>query len=324
MHPNCRRGSLPKIRGSRLSAVPFCISILTSVRRIVKIAVRFLHTKTALCDRKDTQSRFAVNAARSIVCVETVIMRGLPGSGKSFQCRTQHCVCWDNHIFVENATVVSVSMPHAALCVSRPTFCRTPVRPFDVSMPHAALCVLGQLCVDGGVSCREPFQCRTQHCVCWDAQSGNEYVVANVFQCRTQHCVCWDKNREQGAQDADFMFQCRTQHCVCRDSKAIDGARVESVFQCRTQHCVCRDMYILRSFAAKVRVSMPHAALCVSGPRSKECQQRPSSVSMPHAALCVSGLIFCNLTQHNINVSMPHAALCVSGRCVPQPLSRAG
>ena len=51
--------------------MPFCISILTSVRRIVKIAVRFLHTKTALCDRKDTQSRFAVNAARSIVCVET-------------------------------------------------------------------------------------------------------------------------------------------------------------------------------------------------------------------------------------------------------------
>ena len=73
MHPNCRRGSLPKMRGSRLSAVPFCISILTSVRRIVKIAVRFLHTKTALCDRKDTQSRFAVNAARSIVCVETPI-----------------------------------------------------------------------------------------------------------------------------------------------------------------------------------------------------------------------------------------------------------
>ena len=71
MHPNCRRGSLLNIRGSRLSAVPFCISILTSVRRIVKIAVRFLHTKTALCDRKDTQSRFAVNAARSIVCVGT-------------------------------------------------------------------------------------------------------------------------------------------------------------------------------------------------------------------------------------------------------------
>ena len=84
MHPNCRRGSLPKMRGSRLSAVPFCISILTSVRRIVKIAVRFLHTKTALCDRKDTQSRFAVNAARSIVWLGRRSTRCLRGSGTSF------------------------------------------------------------------------------------------------------------------------------------------------------------------------------------------------------------------------------------------------
>ena len=66
----------------------------TIMRRIVKIAVRFLHTKTALCDRKDTQSRFAVNAARSIVCVETVI----PNPCHHAQ---------------------GVSMPHAALCVSR-------------------------------------------------------------------------------------------------------------------------------------------------------------------------------------------------------------
>ena len=96
------------------------LSVLTSVRRIVKIAVRFLHTKTALCDRKDTQSRFAVNAARSIVCVETppcstrysrrlgsfnaarsivcveTPSRLLPRKGTPlFQCRTQHCVCRD-------------------------------------------------------------------------------------------------------------------------------------------------------------------------------------------------------------------------------------
>ena len=31
----------------------------------------FFAYETALCDRKDTQSRFAVNAARSIVCVGT-------------------------------------------------------------------------------------------------------------------------------------------------------------------------------------------------------------------------------------------------------------
>ncbi len=33
--------------------------------------MRFSHTKTALCDRKDTQSRFAVNAACGIMCVGT-------------------------------------------------------------------------------------------------------------------------------------------------------------------------------------------------------------------------------------------------------------
>ena len=60
------------------------LSVLTSVRRIVKIAVRFLHTKTALCDRKDTQSRFAVNAARSIVCVETRMDKSLIPHGGSF------------------------------------------------------------------------------------------------------------------------------------------------------------------------------------------------------------------------------------------------
>ena len=71
------------------------LSVLTSVRRIVKIAVRFLHTKTALCDRKDTQSRFAVNAARSIVCVETSSVPFATRRSKRFQCRTQHCVCRD-------------------------------------------------------------------------------------------------------------------------------------------------------------------------------------------------------------------------------------
>lgn len=61
--------------------MPFCISILSSVCRIVKIAVRFLYTKTALCDRKDTQSRFVVNAARSIVCVETLCPAALVPRG---------------------------------------------------------------------------------------------------------------------------------------------------------------------------------------------------------------------------------------------------
>ena len=47
-------------------------------------------------------------------------------------------------------------------------------------------------------------------------------------------------------------------------------------------------------------------------------------VSMPHAALCVSGQDSRHPESCGKVVSMPHAALCVSGLCVPQPLSRAG
>ena len=84
------------------------------------------------------------NAARSIVCVETFIASRLVAERARFQCRTQHCVCRDiiknyinnslaesfnaarsivcvetkdNVIIMANNTV---SMPHAALCVSRP------------------------------------------------------------------------------------------------------------------------------------------------------------------------------------------------------------
>ena len=240
MHPNCRRGSLPNIRGSRLSAVPFCISILTSVRRIIKIAVRFLHTKTALCDRKDTQSRFAVNAARSIVCVETSYPRKFNVGRGRFQCRTQHCVCRD-------------------------------INSWELRLGEGAFQCRTQHCV-----CRDKneryygrdivvFQCRTQHCVCRDLVLGLEQSFLLMFQCRTQHCVCRD-----AFAPTDFTFQitgfnaarsivcvetrvefwrflCQTcfnaaRSIVCVETVlAMTGEDEEFGFQCRTQHCVCRD-----------------------------------------------------------------------------------
>ena len=170
MHPNCRRGSLPNIRGSRLSAVPFCISILTSVRRIIKIAVRFLHTKTALCDRKDTQSRFAVNAARSIVCVETLLM-------KTFR-----------------NPLMSVSMPHAALCVSRHGKAPWYHRHLQVSMPHAALCVSRQ----NAGKCREfcEYVSMPHAALCVSRLDSLRWVFMNnpvsmphAALCVSRHCV---------------------------------------------------------------------------------------------------------------------------------------
>ena len=86
-----------------------------------------------------------------------------------------------------------------------------------------------------------------------------------------------------------------------------------------------------------VLLSIPHAALYVSGPdgrsgiskklkrfnaaRSIVCVEtasgrprvRGQQVSMPHAALCVSGPLSPAATISKMLVSMPHAALCVSG-----------
>ena len=81
MHPNCRRGSLPKMRGSRLSgsALLYLYSNICAPHR--QDCCALFAYETALCDRKDTQSRFAVNAARSIVCVETLCPAALVPRG---------------------------------------------------------------------------------------------------------------------------------------------------------------------------------------------------------------------------------------------------
>ena len=88
-----------------------------------------------------------------------------------FQCRTQHCVCRDNTEAILADYINGVSMPHAALCVSRP---------LDDSMGliwslgfNAARSIV---CVETSRPRMKPsktraFQCRTQHCVCRDAVS---------------------------------------------------------------------------------------------------------------------------------------------------------
>ena len=184
------------------------------MRRIIKIAVRFLHTKTALCDRKDTQSRFAVNAARSIVCVGT------------FNIEPGHAI-------------MEVSMPHAALCVSGPRTRKNLPQRVVVSMPHAALCVSGRW--TRSIPWKQYlFQCRTQHCVCRDNMSGTHYFrLSPVSMPHAALCVSGLGKVTKNL--VSFSFQCRTQHCVCRDPHNTKFGVVSCGFQCRTQHCVCRD-----------------------------------------------------------------------------------
>ena len=168
------------------------LSVLTSVRRIVKIAVRFLHTKTALCDRKDTQSRFAVNAARSIVCVETDDQFDPMDNVLVFQCRTQHCVCRDRSRDDRRGRGVRVSMPHAALCVSRP---RAP-----------SLCRRGRHCFNAARSI-----------VCVETRACGEQRAADLGFNAARSIVCVETRSSWRTSSSTSRFQCRTQHCVCRD-----------------------------------------------------------------------------------------------------------
>ena len=86
------------------------------MRRIVKIAVRFLHTKTALCDRKDTQSRFAVNAARNIVCVETALSTSTWCLVQRFNA-ARSIVCRDIELEVIMSELRSFNAARSIVCV---------------------------------------------------------------------------------------------------------------------------------------------------------------------------------------------------------------
>ena len=134
---------------------------------------------------------------------------------ETFQCRTQHCVCWDVWMHSSRMVISSFNAARSIVCVGTIASRSLTRASSVVSMPHAALCVLGQ---SKSVSANTfgMFQCRTQHCVCWDKNiamtkkwrilvsmphaalcvlgqiSRRLLVCRDGFQCRTQHCVCWD------------------------------------------------------------------------------------------------------------------------------------
>ena len=182
---------------------------------------------------------------------------------KMFQCRTQHCVCRDAAGLMEVYNEFIVSMPHAALCVSRHDGGRKGHPSHAVSMPHAALCVSRH---------KEQIKMYDNHYGFNAARS----------------IVCVETLMYWGMAAAAFAFQCRTQHCVCRDYHQRDAVR--RIFAVSMPHaalCVSRHLHT-RVLLRGCRVSMPHAALCVSRHDDQIDWKCPLEVSMPHAALCVS------------------------------------
>ena len=134
--------------------------------------------------------RLRFNAARSIVCVGTQYYEKRE-THSQFQCRTQHCVCRDWKISkIRKRRVLFQCRTQHCVCRDRHPYPYHAIGQ-TVSMPHAALCVSG-LNVFVSNEIILSFQCRTQHCVCRDAISVMQMVLFLGFQCRTQHCVCRD------------------------------------------------------------------------------------------------------------------------------------
>ena len=130
-------------------------------------------------------------------------------------------------------------------------------------MPHATLCVSGYAMKISNINSWE-FQCRTQHCVCRDTSCIAIGVFLSRFNAaRSIVCVgtCWRRCHH-------FRLSCfnAARSIVCVGTGMIDIYHTLSLkFQCRRQHCVCRDLETFLPQEVRSFVSMPHAALCVSG-----------------------------------------------------------
>ena len=101
-----------------------CVSRCHEVAAEPSVEVRFNTARSIVCvEIMNSQILFRIdicfNTARSIVCVEIAFCHDFKEMIYSFQYRTQHCVCRDSKE-IEHARIDhAVSIPHAALCVSR-------------------------------------------------------------------------------------------------------------------------------------------------------------------------------------------------------------
>ena len=157
-----------------------------------------------------------------------------------------------------------------------------------VSMPHAALCVSG------------PGKFLLK-------------IVWNMFQCRTRHYVC----RDSCEKTLNLCFICfnaaRGIMCVGTTTTMKKLTEADGFNAARGIMCV-GTMNFNDSNVARGCFNAARGIMCVGTDIDSYAWRSLLFVSMPHAALCVSGLG--KMIFHPIggaNVSMPHAALCVSG-----------
>ena len=177
------------------------------------------------------------NAARSIVCVETV-RHGSPGAE------------------------TRVSMPHAALCVSRLRTWTALSTFFGVSMPHAALCVSGPA--------------RSRFVVCgWRCFNAARSIVC-VETCSSPVSVRW-----QTGFNAARSIVCVETMKVLKGEKPLRCFNAARSIVCVETSSWRTTLLTLAGFNAA------RSIVCVETSSHASKRER-ALVSMPHAALCVS------------------------------------
>jgi len=131
------------------------------------------------------------------------------------------------------------------------------------------------------------FQCRTRHYVCRDARStAASLLVMPVSMPHAALCV----SGPHCFRSDSFLVRCfnAARGIMCVGTLRRNFAcRVVTLFQCRTRHYVCRDVVITIGTFVAIPVSMPHAALCVSGPASTTATGSSNGFNAARGIMCV-------------------------------------
>ena len=161
-------------------------------------------------------------------------------------------------------------MPHAALCVLGQPVAETKTLVLWVSMPHAALCVLGRtnFAIIRNI---ETFQCRTQHCVCWDVWMHSSRMVISSFNA-ARSIVCVGTKQKCFCEHLRYVSMPHAALCVLGQKYRHDK-KVEDISFNAARSIVCVGTDFSPIIGLSRWVSMPHAALCVLG----HCVPQPLS-----------------------------------------------
>ena len=106
-----------------------------------------------------------------------------------FQCRTQHCVCRDRRSGCRRVLIRGFNAARSIVCVETASTTLTSCRLRGFNAARSIVCVETEA-IRQFVHKTKLFQCRTQHCVCWDMIRNTKCVEIYVRFNAARSIVC--------------------------------------------------------------------------------------------------------------------------------------